>query len=190
MYSKRLCVAIAAAGLLATTGTAAAAPNTAFTNGSFETPKAREGAWTSFPAGSDMGLWNVGGGGVDLIDDGLFQAAEGSQSVDLNGQGPGSVSQTFTTEPGKQYTVTYSLSGTPAPLPIPMTGNALIDGQKFQDFTFDTSNNTPQNMGYVTHQFTFVANRASTTLKFASTTDSSSYGPIIDDVKVKGCSCS
>ncbi|MFJ5798696.1 carbohydrate binding domain-containing protein [Streptomyces decoyicus] len=31
--------------------------------------------------------------------------ADGAQSVDLNGQGPGKVSQTFTTTAGKTYTV-------------------------------------------------------------------------------------
>jgi len=39
-------------------------------------------------------------------------------------------------------------------------------------------------MGYVTRQFTFVANNSTTTLAFASTTLNSANGPVIDDVRV------
>lgn len=41
-------------------------------------------------------------------------------------------------------------------------------------------------MGYVTRQFTFVANNPATRLTFASTTGTA-YGPVIDDVQVKNC---
>ncbi|WP_149181545.1 choice-of-anchor C family protein [Streptomyces sp. TRM49041] len=204
MLSKRLYAALAAAGLLAGVGTAAASPahsahsartvaaqaaTTAFTNGSFETPTAPSNLFSTYFAGQTMGLWQVESGSVDLVDDGFWQAGEGEQSVDLNGGTAGTLSQTFTTEPGTKYTVTYSLAGNPAGAPTVKTGEVRIDGQNFQDFTFNTAGKTYANMGYVTRQFTFVANRPSTKLTFASTSGPTAYGPVIDDVKVKGCSC-
>lgn len=203
MLSKRLYAALAAAGLLAGVGTAAASPahsahsartvaaqaaTTAFTNGSFETPTAPTNFFTTYFAGQTMGLWEVESGSVDLVDDGFWQTAEGDQSVDLNGLTAGTLSQTFTTEPGTKYTVTYSLAGNPGGAPTVKTGEVRIDGQNFQDFTFNTAGKTFANMGYVTRQFTFVANNPSTKLTFASTSGPSAYGPVIDDVKVKNCS--
>ncbi|MFD0163596.1 DUF642 domain-containing protein, partial [Streptomyces decoyicus] len=71
------------------------------------------------------------------------------------------------------------------------TGEVLIDGQNFQDFSFDTTGKTFARMGYVGRQVTFVATGASTTLSFASTTASGAYGPVIDNVRVGSCcSCS
>ncbi|GGT71519.1 hypothetical protein GCM10010207_82100 [Streptomyces atratus] len=203
MLPKRLYAALTSAGLLAGAGVAAASPahithsartvaaqatTTAFTNGSFETPTAPANSFSIFYAGQTMGLWQVESGSVDLDDDGYWQAAEGNQSVDLNGTTAGTLSQTFTTEPGAKYTVTYSLAGNPGGLPTVKTGEVRIDGHSFQDFTFNTAGRTFTNMGYVTRRFTFVANSTSTKLTFASTSGPTAYGPVIDDVKVKSCS--
>ncbi len=201
MLSKRY-AALAVVGLLAGVGAAAASPahsahsartvaaqaTTAFTNGSFETPIAPPNSFAIYFAGQTMGLWQVENGSVDLDDDGYWQAAEGDQSVDLNGITAGTLSQTFTTEPGTKYTVTYSLAGNPGGPPTVKTGEARIDGQNFQDFTFNTAGKTFTTMGYVTRQFTFVANRTSTKLTFASTSGPTPFGPVIDNVKVKSCS--
>ncbi|MGW0776819.1 choice-of-anchor C family protein [Streptomyces sp. NPDC002835] len=202
MLSQRLYAALAAACLLAGAGAAVASPahsahsartvaaqaaNTAFTNGSFETPTAPANSYATYFAGQTMGLWQVESGSVDLSGAGFWEAAEGDQSVDLNGRVAGTLSQTFTTEPGTRYTVTYSLAGNPGGEPTVKTGEVLIDGQNFQDFTFNTTGKTFTNMGYVTRQFTFVANNPSTKLTFASSTVGFA-GPVLDDVKVEVCS--
>jgi hypothetical protein len=96
------------------------------------------------------------------------------------------VSQNFTTVPGKRYTVTYSLAANPAGGPAVKTGKVLVDGQNFQNFSFDTTGKTMSNMGYVTREVSFVATGATTTLAFASTL-SGAYGPVIDDVSVRAC---
>ncbi|SHG22399.1 choice-of-anchor C domain-containing protein [Streptoalloteichus hindustanus] len=158
-----------------------------FDDGSFETPKVKAGTFQELTSGQSIGPWQVTSGSVDLIGAGFWQAAEGDQSVDLNGRGPGTVSQTFTTVPGTTYTVTYSLAGNTAGAPAVKTGKALIDGQNFQDFSFDITGKTSTTMGYVTRQFTFVATNPSTTLAFASTTPGTGHGPVIDDVKVRAC---
>lgn len=131
-----------------------------------------------------MGSWYVSGGAVDLIGAGTWQAAEGDQSIDLNARG--AVSQTFTTNVGTTYTVTYSLAGNPYDLPALKTGEALIDGQRFQEFSFDVTGKTYGNMGYVRRQFTFVATGTTTTLTFAGTMSATAAnGAVIDDVCVE-----
>src|SRR5947209_7911389 len=83
----------------------------AVSNGSFETPDAGTG-FTTFGAGSDMGGWTVTAGSVDLLGTG-WQAADGQQSVDMSGNGPGTIAQTLSTSPGTQYTISYALAGNP-----------------------------------------------------------------------------
>ncbi|MFI2184246.1 choice-of-anchor C family protein [Streptomyces sioyaensis] len=196
----------AAAVLLAGAGTALAAPADSsgrtsrlaassiaavsrFDDGSFETPEVKPSTFDEFAAGQSFGPWKVARGTVDLIGAGYWQAAEGDQSLDLNGNDAGAVSQTFTTKPGTRYTVTYSLAGNPELDQVPplKTGKVLIDGQNVQDLSFDVTGKTKRNMGYVRRQVTFVATGPSTTLTFASTTLHSATGPVIDDVTVERC---
>lgn len=160
-----------------------------FDDGSFEYPVAPANSFQTVTAGQSIGPWQVTRGAVDLIGRGFWQAAEGDQSVDLNATGPGAVAQTFTTTPGQRYTVTYALAGNSAGGPAVKTGRVLVDGQNFQDFSFDITGKTPTAMGYVRRQVTFVATGSSTTLAFVSTTPSSAYGPVVDDVTVHGSCC-
>ncbi|MGW5690671.1 choice-of-anchor C family protein [Streptomyces asiaticus] len=180
--------AVAVAGVLAGmgAGTATAAAVSRFDDGSFETPTVAANTFVNLGTGSSIGPWKVTAGNVDHIGDGFWQAAEGGQSVDLNGGGAGTVEQTFTTVPGKRYSVTYSLAGNPASGPTVRTGKVLVDGQNFQDFSFDVTGKTTADMGYVTREVTFVARGTSTTLAFAST-NGGAYGPVIDDVRVSAC---
>ncbi|MGW2372297.1 MULTISPECIES: choice-of-anchor C family protein [Kitasatospora] len=186
-----LALAVAATAL---TTTALAAPAQAaghrtfshFDDGSFESPKAPTGAFTEFAAGQTIGPWQVTGGSVDLIGAGMWQAAEGDQALDLNGNAPGTIAQTFTTVPGATYSVTYALAGNPDGGPAVRTGRALIDGQDFQDYSFDVTGKTRTAMGYVGRQFSFVAQNSSTTLTFESTV-AGLFGPVLDNVQVKEC---
>ncbi|MFD8787623.1 choice-of-anchor C family protein [Kitasatospora sp. NPDC059599] len=157
-----------------------------FDDGSFESPKVPANAFTELTAGQTIGPWRITAGSVDLIGAGFWQAAEGDQSVDLNGANSGTIAQTFTTTPGATYSVTYALAGNPAGGPAVRTGWARIDGQDFQAFTFDVTGRSAAAMGYVGRQFTFVAQNSSTTLAFASTV-AGAYGPVIDDVRVTEC---
>lgn len=189
--SRTALVAVTVAALLsAGSGLALAAPAAAavsrFDDGSFEYPAAPVNAFTTVGAGQSIGPWKVTGGAVDLIGAGFWQAAEGDQSVDLNGSQPGAIAQTFATTAGQRYTVTYSLAANPEGGPAVKTGRVLLDGQNIQDFSFDSTGRTRPAMGYVTRQVTFVAGAASTTIGFASTV-AGAYGPVIDDVRVQSC---
>ncbi|MEU9603409.1 choice-of-anchor C family protein [Streptomyces sp. NPDC048057] len=167
------------------TGAAAPPPVSRFHDGSFEYPRAPANLFTPYFPGQDIGPWSVTLGAVDLIGAGTWQAAEGDQSVDLNGTG--AVSQTFTTTPGRAYKVTYALAGNPTDTsPAVKTGRVLIDGQEFQGFSFDVTGKTYAAMGYVTRQFTFVAGASTTTIAFVSTTGATAAnGPVIDDVCIE-----
>ncbi|MEO3977674.1 choice-of-anchor C family protein [Streptomyces sp. CAU 1734] len=194
--TRSLAVAAVVTGLLAAgTGAALAAPSAAavsrFDDGSFEYPTAPANSFSTLTAGQSIGPWKVTSGAVDLIGAGFWQAAEGDQSVDLNAGQTGAVAQTFSTIAGRTYTVTYALAANPAGGPAVKTGRVLVDGQNFQDFSFDSTGKTFAAMGYVQRQVTFVANAPTTTLGFASTVPGA-YGPVVDDVRVTAsspCSC-
>ncbi|MFF2078885.1 choice-of-anchor C family protein [Kitasatospora sp. NPDC058162] len=188
-----LALAVTAATALATTSLAAPAQAAGgkrtfshFDDGSFESPKVPANSFTEPVAGQSIGPWQVTSGSVDLIGAGFWQAAEGDQSVDLNGADSGTIAQTFTTTPGATYSVSYALAGNPGGGPALRTGRVLIDGQDFQDFSFDVTGKTRAAMGYVGRQFSFVAYNSSTTLTFESTVRGP-FGPVLDDVRVKEC---
>lgn len=153
-------------------------------DGSLETPRVKPNTFQTFTAGQFLGPWKVTIGSVDLKDAGYWQAAKGKQSMDLNGNETGAVSQTFATVTGTAYTVRYALAGnSDGQAPAVKTGTVLIDGQNVQDLSFDATGKTHTDMGYVTRQVHFVATGKSTTLTFASTTPNAG-GPVIDDVTV------
>jgi len=184
---------VAAAGAQAATGSAAPQPRAVtvplpFADGSFESPLAPAGSFTTYTAGQSIGPWTVAGAGVDLIGAGFWAASDGDQSVDLSGPSAGAVSQTFATTPGTVYSVSYSLAGNPAGGPIVKTGRVLLDGQDLQDFTFNISGKTFTDMGYSTEHFTFLATKPSATLTFASTT-ATAYGPVLDNVQIQATCC-
>ncbi|MFC8448848.1 choice-of-anchor C family protein [Kitasatospora sp. NPDC057223] len=188
MFAMRACVIAATSVLLASAGATASAQTVSrFDDGSFENPRAAANSFSTVSAGQSIGPWRVTAANVDLIGAGFWQAAEGDQSVDLNGGNAGAVAQTFTTVPGATYTVTYALAGNPAGAPALKTGTALIDGQNFQDFSFNITGKTLRDMGYVYRQFTFQATGSATVVSFASTTPNSAYGPVVDDVRIERC---
>jgi choice-of-anchor C domain-containing protein len=181
----------AAALCLAALGTTAIAPADAtsaawFSDGSFETPTAPADSFATYAAGQNIGPWTVTTGTVDLIGAGYWQAADGKQSLDLDGYNAGGVAQTFATVPGAEYAVSYSLAGNPDGGPAVRTGEVLINGNVTQDFSFNVTGKTPTDMDYMTEYLTFWATGSQTTLGFLSTTPGA-YGPVIDDVHVAAC---
>jgi choice-of-anchor C domain-containing protein len=156
------------------------------TGGSFESPPVSVGQpWFLFNAGDTFDGWQVTSGSVNLVD-GRWDAADGAQSVDLNGDQPGTISQTFPTVPGQLYRLTYSLAGNPEGDWGVKKGRVLVDGAFMQAFSFDTTGRTPSSMGWTPKALTFVAARNNTTITFQSDTPGS-YGPALDNVKVQGC---
>ncbi|MDX3763829.1 DUF642 domain-containing protein [Streptomyces sp. AK02-04a] len=107
------------------------------------------------------------------------------QTVDLDGAigSAGAISQTFATEPGATYEVTYWLAGNYASGPAVKTGTVTAGGAS-QAISFDTTGKSATNMGYEKKTLTFVADGSGeSTLAFASS-NNSGYGPVISNVSV------
>jgi len=158
------------------------------TNGSFETGNYLDGGsgfQTLNASATDLTGWTIASGSIDWIGT-HWAAADGSKSLDMNGTGPGSISQAFATTIGKAYTVTFALSGNPDGAPSVKTLSVGATGAAPATYSFDTSValNTLVNMKWTTQTYKFTATSATTTLTFTSTTANSVYGPALDNVVV------
>ena len=94
---KKLILAVAA---LALPAVAHAGP---FINGSFENASVNPGSGFTNLAGGSTAItgWTVGGDSIDYIG-GYWNAQNGSRSIDLSGNAPGSIFQTFDTVLGQE----------------------------------------------------------------------------------------
>src|SRR3954451_444084 len=192
----RLATLVAASAMFASVaaaaGPGAAMAATVFQNGSFE-----QGTFNGptfgldldrvYAGSTDMTPWVVTTGSVDWINT-YWQAAEGTKSVDLDGDEgtPGAISQTFDTTVNSTYVVTFAMSGNPDAGPTTKTINVSAGGVT-TPFTYDTATNstTRSAMNYVQKGFSFVgqANTSSSTITFTSTT-LGGYGAVIDNVVI------
>lgn len=157
------------------------------TNGYFATGPACGcgGAITTFvslPAGDTrLSGWSILGAGVDHI--GTYWApASGPGSIDLNGGGPGALTQNLATEPGRGYRLSFALAGNPE------CGDAMkwvqvSIGADWYSLGFDTTGRSVSNMGWNTISITFGATSSSTALTFQSLT-AGACGPALDSVSV------
>lgn len=183
----RLCLTAClafAVGLIAVPVTAAE-PKNLLVNGSFEDGPKDIGAFTSLDKDSKaIKGWVVIGGQIDLIGT-FWQAADGKRSLDLHGSpGYGGVAQTFKTEKGKKYTVTFSLAGNPIGTLAKKAVVVRAAGTK-KEFTFDTTGKSNTDMGWAKETWEFTAEKAETTLEFVTAmTEDKTAGPVLDDVSV------
>jgi choice-of-anchor C domain-containing protein len=160
--------------------TAEAAP---FTNGSFETGPNPGGSFVTLGTGNvSITGWTVTSGSVDYIGP-YWDAAHGVRSIDLNGNNPGSISQTFDTVLGQLYAVTFQLAGNPDGGHNSWIAEVSATGNAPQLFvTTFAANTTTNNWPGFTYHFT--ATGAATTLRFASNDPDTFYGPALDNVQV------
>ena len=69
--------------------------------------------YATYGAGGRFGPWVIGSGNVDVEAAGDVASAEGNQSLDLNGTGPGSVYQDVPTTAGTAYALQFRYAGNP-----------------------------------------------------------------------------
>jgi len=154
-------------------------------NGGFEL-----GSTGTFPAGSTaIQRWIVSRGSVDCYAG--WQNADGQRSIDLQGVNTsGGVQQTVTTVPGTRYRLTFALAGNPGGGPA-VKHMAARAGGTIEAFQFDTTGKSNQNMGWVDRSVIFIASGAATELEFYSTDAPSSWGAVVDNVRltVDGDAC-
>ncbi len=206
---KYQAAAIVAIGLaVACVSPANAGATNLVTNGSFELGNndAPVGDWTMQGVGStDLTGWSITQNNIDW-GNGFWQAADGTHSLDLNGNiGAGGISQTISTVAGMQYVLKFNLSGNPnldrergiaGDLLVSLTVFASNASADF-DFTVLSTQNI-SNMDWADEVFNFTAVSDTTLVQFVSTTylpyfprtsgdpptANCCYGPALDNVSV------
>ncbi len=197
--SKGRLASLASASALIATMAVATVPASAMAAGPSSTTAASRTGPTSRPSrdrttqrlgtgSTAITGWTVTKGNVDWTGSGIWQAAEGSKSIDLDGaeDTAGAISQTFDTIVNGTYVVTFSMSGNPGnPAVSPIKTMTVDAAGTTQAYTYNTATNgtTFADMKWAAKTFTFVAKSTSTTLTFTSTTGSG-WGPAIDNVVI------
>jgi choice-of-anchor C domain-containing protein len=130
--------------------------------------------------------WCVTQGTVDWIGNLWQSPPPGGNSIDLDGNTVGEISQDIVTVPGLTYLLSFWLAGNPAG-PPPIKTLSVTASAASTEFTFDVTNTSyPDNMGWTAESFAFTAASPTTTISFTSldTPPSNPYGPVVGDVSV------
>jgi choice-of-anchor C domain-containing protein len=115
-----------------------------------------------------------------------WDVSDGTRAVDLDGRDAtfSGIQQTFATEIGQTYSVTFDLSGNPEGGPLLKQLQVSV-GDFSQDYSFDSSGQTLDALIWQTVTFSFVALDTTSTLAFTSLSSTpSSFGPLVDNVSV------
>jgi len=162
------------------------------TNGSFEVPVVVLSA--AFFAGDPaITGWTVGGQSVDVTSEDYFGPAyDGAQYADLEGSpGPGSIGQSFPTDPGATYQLIFAYSrnvpgvaffgADPSSALVTVIGSGTLLSE-----TFESRQTGSENVWTPVTRF-FVADSTLSTLTFASNNGPNGYygGIQIDSVSVE-----
>ncbi len=137
--------------------------------------------WTVVSGSNDP--W---GGSVDWIS-GYWTAPGGTQSVDLDGNTPGGITQTVATTIGSRYTLNFFLSQNPDGGEYPGNTNTfnLLIGNAVTPLTITGHSAYNTLSGYQAESFSFTANSSSTLIGFVSTDQPNNpYGAVIADVNL------
>jgi len=154
-------------------------------NGSFEAASVNPGPFVELWSGNtSITGWTVIGESIHYVGT-AWVASEGSRSLDLDGgyTMSGGIQQTFSTTPGLQYLVSFDMAGNYAGAPTIKPMRVSADAQ-WQDFTFDITGRSANDMGWTPYTWSFTADDTSATLAFRSLTVISDYGPALDNVCV------
>jgi choice-of-anchor C domain-containing protein len=157
-------------------------PANLLTDGNFEDPDVGD-MYQQFDKGDTIGAWTVESGSVDLTGK-WWDAASGKQSLDLNGDKTGSISQQVETKQGESYVVRFAMSGNPDnENPEKATMQVLWDDKVIATVECDREHGKHHAMTWNRYSFAIKGNGDKGTLKFVSTTDGG-WGPLIDDVTI------
>lgn len=145
------------------------------------------GGYQTYTAGSTMGGWTVTAGSVDLI--GSYWTGDPGHSVDMAGlYQNGTITQTIlNTTPGAWYHLSFDMSGNPDNNHQPQPKEVeVVFGNTTQRFSFSSTVNTYQNMGWQLREGDFQAIGTSTVLSFTDISggvgSGTAFGAAIDNV--------
>lgn len=159
--------------------------NGSFENGNFIGPDPN---FTRIaPGGSELTDWTVGGSGVDWHNSNDMRFPfEGEFVLDLNldGASSGTLSQTFATNPGEFYSLTFYLSGPGINFGFPNPREVQVNIAGIQQ-TFSTPASLNTDISWQENQLQFEAIGNETTLTFSSVNNAGFWGPVLDEVSVE-----
>ena len=185
MSHKRLAGFLSATALAAVLSFSAGAANAAVTiqNGSFELGP-DPGVFTTLGNGNtSITGWTVGGDSIDYIGS-YWQPGDGNRSIDLSGNGKGSIWQDLTgLTVGTTYHVKFLLAGNPDGGASTKVAVASDGGTQADVFMFSQPGNTKASMGWTQQTFSFMAFDPTARLAFSATANDP-YGPAIDGVSI------
>ena len=154
-------------------------------NGGFETPRVPRWskAVTLFAGSNALVPWQISSGSVNV--ETFWPTSQGTHNLDLNGTSPSAILQSFATTPGKTYQLSFEYANNPDKpnqtdyATVTVTGSGTLLSRWISH-----TGSTPRHMKYNRFLGTFVADSATTTLEFVSTT-LGAYGIVLDAVAVK-----
>ncbi len=156
-------------------------------NGGFEDPAIQHTATfdTYGSQSSQLTGWDVTTGSIDHIGE-YWHAAEGDQSVDLDGSAAGTITQTVPTVPNQAYRVAFQYSAN-GDRPAAQAKPKMIvkaDGTSLGTFDHGFAAANP-NINWAAGEASFVATGTSTVLSFVSDDDAASpWGIALDAITV------
>lgn len=180
--------------------TAGARADNIVLDGDFEGSVPGSEFWT-FCAPEHFGPWVIPEtgaveSGIDVIKT-TWPAASGSQSIDLDGRGRGTIYQDIPTEPGRQYRLSFALAGNPdTSEEYPQKTRELEvfwSPRDITHLTFDTTGHEAfdpsftykyTDVGWTNHSSTVTAAGSITRLSFRSLTEGP-FGVALDKVVVE-----
>jgi choice-of-anchor C domain-containing protein len=175
---------LVSAAVMAIAGFAASAANAAIiVDGNFDTPVASN-PFQTFSSGATFGTgnpWTVTSGSIDEIGNYWQAPPTGGNSVDLDGNAPGGISQSFTA-PAGTYDLSFYLSGNPDGSPSIKQMTVSV-GSATQLFTY-TVTGDKTNMNFVLEHLTFTSAGGTNTLLFTSNDIDSPYGAVIGGINI------
>ena len=157
-------------------------------NGGFEAG-AYPGRFDTLHAGNENLLnqqrkgWDIESGSVDLVQYSWI-SYEGDKSIDMSGArgtSPNTIYQSFPTQDGKEYKVSFEMSGNNS-CGLIYKELKVRAGNTEKDFSFESSGSN-KGMGWKNESFTFNATSDTTKLEFRSD-DDSGCGAALDNVSV------
>lgn len=178
MTKSPLRLALAGLAACASIGSASAATNL-ITNGSFESVSQQAGTWTIY---NKLSGWQVDTNGVEVRSNVYGKAYDGANFVELDTKKNSSISQSFATVVGQQYSVSFYYSPR---MQVPLNSNDVI--VSLNGVTKLTATGSGQHQTgnvWKEYGFDFVATGTSSTLTFAAGGVSNSYGGSLDKVSV------
>jgi len=150
-------------------------------NGSFES---YSGSGFNSNIGAGLTGWTISGGGIDIVTNATWDAADGVTSITLGWNAPATISQTVATTSGQAYDLSFFMAAEIFGGSNLRTMDVLWNGNVVSSPSFAYTGQGPTTMGW-TQKSVMVTGTGSDLLQFRSTTTNQpQYGPALDNVRL------